>query len=418
MRWILQKLISGSIFLIVLFSFLANPAPVSIEWVDLGLIALSVFLGLLSLASTMHYEIQVTEARLLFAVFLYFSYLILSALFGLLHGVPLLNMMRSFGPYISFVPLMFIGFLPASIVNINRIAFIFILVGLIQISYLFYLYFFHAESINTMTSVLRHRITLMDPRTTLPFLLAVALLPGIFFKASRFITLACILLSLIAAMMTLTRAIVLSMLFGWFCFACLYIYYQSQLKLFSYKTFLRQSGSGLLCLLTVLLCISFIPKVHLIEMGLLARFSDRSASGSVDYSDGRIFNEWIPALWTWLHSGWLSIFFGIGAGNSFTVLTGEERTYIHNLGIYSLVYGGIFGLVSCLWFYYTLFKTLMIRAFQQHHALTYITFSALLASLFFYGQLFAVHKGLAFNVILFLLVGIALLQPGRAIKEN
>lgn len=418
MRWILQKLILSSLFLTVLFSLLANPAPVSIELADLFLIGLSVSLGIVSLASTAQYQIQLPEARLLLAIFLYFSYLMISGLLGLLHGVPLLNMMRSLGPYISFFPLLFIGFLPARIVSINRIAVIFIIVGLLQILYLFYLYFFHADSINNTTSVLRNRITLMDPRTTLPFLLAATLLPGIFFSKSRWLTLGCILLSLLAGMMTLTRAIVLSMLFGWITLGSLFIYYQFRLKVFSYSYFFKKLASSLFCVLLIMVILSCIPKVHLIESGLIARFFDRSASGHVDYSDGRIFNEWIPALLTWLHSGWLSLFFGIGAGNSFTVLSGEERTYIHNLGIYSLVYGGIFGFVSCLWLYFILFKTLMLRAFQSFYPITYLAFSALLASLFFYGQLFAVHKGLAFNVMLFILIGIALIQPDRPFKEN
>jgi len=416
-RWILQKLITCGIFLTVLLSFLANPAPVSIEFADLVLIALSLGLGVLSLASVNHYDATPIEKKLLFAVFLYFSYLLFSGLLGLLQGVPILNMMRSLGPYISFFPLLFLGLLPARIVRINKIALILIAVGLFQIIYLSYLYFTHAEMISNTASVLRNRITLMDPRTTLPFLLAVTLLPSIFLfekNIARIFAICCILLGILAGMMTLTRAILLSMLMGWFVLVGLYVYFQSQLQRFSLSLFLRKISVGLLCAIILFFMLSLIPKVHLIESGLLARFFDSAASGHVDYSDGRIYDEWLPALMRWGQSGWLSIFFGIGAGNTFNVLSGEERTYIHNLTIYSLVYGGIFGLFSCLWLYFTIFKTLIARAFQSKQFI-YLAYAGLLASLFFYGQLFAVHKGLAYNVMLFLIIGVALIQPTKTL---
>ena len=103
---------------------------------------------------------------------------------------------------------------------------------------------------------------------------------------------------------------------------------------------------------------------------------------------------------------------GLARGNTFTVATGEERTYIHNLFIYSLVYGGFFGLFACIWLYFTVFKTLIIRALQTKQTI-YLGFAALLGSIFFYSQLFAVHKGLAFNAMLFLIITLALMQPNK-----
>lgn len=415
----MQYFLTGGIFLVVLFSFLANPAPVSVEIADFFLLGFTLLLGVISITSTAQYRIERTESRLLCAVTLYFSYLLCSALLGLLQQVPLLNLLRSLGPYITFFPLIAIGFLPARLTPMHTIGLIFIVIGILQIGDLFYLYFSHADNINNTAGVLRNRITLMDPRTTLPLLLAVAILPFIFITQDvghkqnwlRAGSIAvCMLLGFIASIMTLTRAIFLSVVFGWLVFFSLYIYYQARLQRFSWSLFSRRAARWIGIFLIIFVFVSLIPKVQLMEGGLFARFSDHSASGHVDYSDGRIYDEWIPAFMTWLRSGWLSIIFGIGAGNTFSVLTGEERTYIHNLCIYSLVYGGLFGFASCLWLYYVLFTTLIRRAFQFKQ-LAYIAFSALLASLFFYGQLFAVHKGLAFNVMLFLMIGLAIRQP-------
>jgi hypothetical protein len=161
-----------------------------------------------------------------------------------------------------------------------------------------------------------------------------------------------------------------------------------------------------------------IPQIDKLEQGLIARFFNHSLSlGTSDYSNGRLFDEWLPALSTWADSGLIGWFFGIGAGNTFNVASGEERTYIHNLSIYSLVYGGFFGLFACLWLYYTIFKTLIVRAFQTHQTI-YLSFAALLISIFVYGQFFAVHKGLAFNAMLFMIIGIALIQPVNHLIEK
>ena len=97
-------------------------------------------------------------------------------------------------------------------------------------------------------------------------------------------------------------------------------------------------------------------------------------------------------------------------------LSGEERTYIHNLSIYSLVYGGLFGLLACYGLYFTVFSALVKKAYHSENS-AYFSFAALLASLFFYGQLFAVHKGLAFNIMLFLIIGLALSPPLKKVKS-
>jgi len=405
----------GLIFLIVLASLLANPAPLAIEFSDLVLIALPCLAALFSLGSNKTFKLYPSDNKLLLAIILYLSYLLLSALMGLIHGVPMLTVLRSVGPYLNFFPLILISLLAAKTLRPSQLGLILILVGLMQVAYLFYLYFTHSSQIHSTWGVLVNRVTLRDQRTTLPLLLAVTSLPFIYLKSARkwityFMALTLILLGFFAGIATLTRAIFLSILFGWLVFLLLYLYQKSRINSVSVLSLLGKLLVYLPLIALILALISCIPKIHLIEMGLLSRFNHYPAQGGADYSNGRLYDEWIPALMTWLNSDLLGLFFGIGAGNAFTVLSGEERTYIHNLTIYTLVYGGFYGFLSCLWLYFMTFKTLVRQALQTED-LVYLAFASLLASMYFYGQLFAVHKGLAFNVMLFLIIGLALRQP-------
>jgi len=404
------------LFLIVLVSLLANPAPASIEFADLILIALPCLLVALSLAIGINYKVYSIERNLLIAIGMYLGYFLLSALVSLLSGVPLLNMLRSIGPYISFFPLIFIGFLPRGIISIRSIGLILMIVGFFQISYLFYLYFTHASNVSSTLGVLQARITFLDQRTTLPLILAIGILPVIFISANKrllsILMLTLIILGFFAGIITLTRSIILSIIFVWLIFFISKLYQQHCLKILNWQRLLTNTIIYSMCLIIFFGLINLIPRAHLLFTGLLSRFADHAANGGTDYSNGRLYDEWLPALMTWLHSGWLGFFFGIGAGNAFIVTSGEERTYIHNLTVYSLVYGGIYGLFSCLWLYFILFKTLIIRSLQTNDQV-YLVFAALLAGLFFYGQFFAVHKGLAFNIMLFLIIAVALMQPRK-----
>lgn len=411
----MQKIIGFTLFCIILVTLLANPAPVSIEIPDVMLIAFPCFIGILCLSVTTHYKIHQPECNLLIAVSLYLSYLLTSLLIGLMNGVPLLNVLRSIGPYINFFPLLLMGLLPARLINPWMIGSIFIAVGLMQASYQIYLYLSQANGVLSTLSVLRGRITLIDPRTTLPIVLSIAVLPLAFFTHKNIflkgLAITLILLGLVGAAATLTRSILLAIFVSWLTFLILYLYQRSQADDFSFTVFIKKFCIGILLAIGLILLISLIPKIYMLEQGLLARFYYYSSStASADYSNGRLYDEWLPALHAWVNSGVLGIFFGIGAGTTFTVLTGEERTYIHNLFIYSLVYGGVFGLFACLWMYFTVFKLLVTRALQSNQ-LIYLGFASLLIGLFSYGQLFAVHKGLAFNAMLFLMITLALVQP-------
>ena len=172
-----DKIIGIVVFCIMLVSLLADPAPVSIELSDVILILLPFFLGFLSLVTLKSYKIYLPEKNLLIAIMIYLGYLLLSMLLGLMHGVPFLNSLRSLGPYINFFPLILLGLLPIRLVNPWMIGTTLMLVGAMQASYQLYLYVHHSYGSAGTLDVLRHRITLLEPRTTLPIILSVTTLP-------------------------------------------------------------------------------------------------------------------------------------------------------------------------------------------------------------------------------------------------
>lgn len=408
-----------AIFSIVLISFLANPAPQSIEVYDLILIALPSALAMLSIALTQNYVIHQKEFNLLIAILLYISYLLISVLMAFLQGVPILNVLRAIGPYINFVPLLFVCLLPENLLSTRSIAFSLLFVGLLQALYQISLYFSGSQDVHNALGVLRGRITLIEPRTTLPIVFSVAILPiaAIIHYKNIFIKMAAVCLIAIgffSGAVTLTRAIILSIFCGWiiFWFLVVHYHYKSANLLIVLRKFLVYMAF----LFLIVALISSIPKIYILEQGIWARF--QAPNGKVqDYSNGRINNEWIPAVRSWTNSGILSLFFGIGAGNTFTTESGEERSYIHNLTLYHLVYGGLYGLVVCLWLYYSIFKMLLYRAIETKKII-YFSFAALFSSIFLYSQLFAIHKGLAYNTMLFLMIILALRSPTLAPEQK
>lgn len=413
-----------AVFFVVLFvsvslTLLADPAPATLEITDVLLLGMALVTAVLSLFAARRYPIGQTERQIISAVIFYISYLLFSALMGFLQGVPVMGVFRSVGPYLGFVPLIAVGFLPEKTLNPRMIAIIFIMVGLMQVCYLSELYFSHGGH-GTTLSVLRNRITFKDQRTTLPLMLSVAILPLMFVSGRQLSgikqtlmaagVMALLMVGLFAGVITLTRAIFLSIVAGWLAFFAASLWQRSCDRRFKASVFFNRLFSAFAFAALVLMLVSFIPRIQLLESGLFARFFNHAGLGHVDYTNGRLYDEWIPALTTWINSGPLGWVLGVGAGNAFTVLSGEERTYIHNLSIYSLVFGGLYGFFATLFLYYILFKSLLVRAVQTQNSV-YTGMFALLFSLYFYGQLFAVHKGLAFNEMLFLITGLTLIRP-------
>ena len=413
----MQSILNYLIFGVLFFSLISTPAPTHLEICDVILLMLSLLIGLISMSAIKNYYINKIECRLILAISFYVSYLCISTVLGLAHGISFITIARNIGPYVNFLPLLLIGFAPSSLLRPGHVAIMLILVGLLQAGYHFFLYFTTSIHSDTTRDILIGRITLIDPRTSLPLFLALAILPvSVFFnhglvpndKSFSLLSITMIIIGFFAGIVTLTRAIILSIFFGWIVFIGLYLYYQMNLQSNQIKPVIRKLSFYTICLAFILLIILNIPAVRILFSGIVARFYNTSTIvGVSDYSNGRLYDEWLPAFNTWKQTDFLGLLFGVGAGQPFLLATGETHTYTHNLCLYSLLYGGFYGLFACLWLYFSTFKVLIIRAFETQHTL-YLGYASLLASMFFYVQLFAVYKLLAFNAMLILLMALAL----------
>jgi O-antigen ligase len=128
-----------------------------------------------------------------------------------------------------------------------------------------------------------------------------------------------------------------------------------------------------------------------------------------DLDTGRFRDEWEPAVDAVLERGLPGLTFGIGAGESFITGAGEERTYIHNLILYCLVYFGSPGLGLMLLSYILLFLALVRRSYAEDDP-RYAGLAAMLAGMFVFAQFFAVHKLFSYNLML-VLAAQTLAQP-------
>lgn len=426
----MKFLIIFLLFILTLTTLIVHPAPISVDLGEMLLIILPLILAGFSLLITRSFIIFQLESNLVLASAIYLSYLLISFLIGLTSNIPILYALRAVGPYINFFPLILLAFIPNRFLSPKIIAWILFLVGLTQSFYHLYLFMTHSYGAGAL-NMLRARITVVDPRTTMPHFYAVAILPLLLLSHKnttvKLLGMLLVTFGLFAGAATITRSIIISMVIGWLAYFIIYrntiIHKQDLLTVTNQRPhFFKILFANRLVVIILLIIAGYflnkIPKINSLIEILIARFDMQSQlTYQQDYSNGRLYEEWIPAIVQWVNSGPLNIFFGIGSGNPFIVLSGEERTYIHNLILYCLLYGGLYGLFACLFLYFTLLKTLIIRAWHSQQAI-YVAFAAQLITLFFYGQLFAVHKGLAFNVILFLILLIALRKPSSELTEN
>lgn len=131
---------------------------------------------------------------------------------------------------------------------------------------------------------------------------------------------------------------------------------------------------------------------------LLATFSS-NVPGATEIGGGRISQEWEPAMKAYRNSGPLAWLFGIGVGTPFETADGTPRTYIHNYPIYLLLYNGSIGLLSYLVLQLGLIF-LFLRRWLKKEDQVALACLVVLAALGAFSLFFAVHKLIAYNLIM------------------
>jgi hypothetical protein len=214
-----------------------------------------------------------------------------------------------------------------------------------------------------------------------------------------------------AALSTQTRSQLVALVAGAGTFAALHALWRAKQRGSSWARGLaRGAVAGVLGTAVAVGVLYLIPHTRALLEALVLR-SQNSAD------TGRIADEWIPALNSVIDDGLPGVFGGIGAGQSFITASGEERTYVHNLLLYGLVYFGAPGLALTLLAYALLLVGLWRRALASADR-RYLALAALVVALLTYAQFFAVHKLFSYNLMLMLAVQALVQPPGRPVQRG
>ncbi len=387
--------------LLLLLTLVGAPAPTAIGWAELAIVGLAGLIVLVALAGLQGRRLAMSPASpmLLLVLMAYALVLVSGSALGVLHGSEPAAVARAVGPYLIFLPVGAALLLrrqadPGGADWDRAVARAFIVAGVAHAAFLFGLLLFGVGDLASLRAVFLGRTTLLDSRTTLPLFLGAAILPLAWLVEGRGWTrlgagLLCAL-GWTAALSTQTRAQLVALVGAAFMFAVLY----------GRLARLRRAVLvGTAAIIVAGVVLAFVPPWSTLTRALILRVQTASDNSRLD-------DEWIPAVQTMLDTGPGAAVAGIGAGRTFLTGAGEERTYVHNLGIYVLLYHGFAGVLVTGLLYLLLFACLARRAIAERDART-AAFAALLVGLALYAQFFAVHKLLSYNLMLALLLPVA-----------
>lgn len=388
-------------------TLLGKPAPTA-----LGLVELLLVLGVVAIAAAglvgarlLHAgQIGASHASILAVLAVYCLSHLLTLSLGILQGASPAAAIRAVAPYLLFLPV------AAALPFLSRgetgrpVARALVVAGVAHAIFLLALFVTGVQDILDLRAVFFGRTTLLDARTTIPLFLASVLLPLAWLTAGhglsrRALALALVALSVAGALSTQTRSQLLALTAGGLVFLALYALRWAATHGRSVGGALRRVAAiAVVALALGAAAIATVPTLRLLAQSVALRTE-------ADQDNGRLANEWIPAV-RQVSASPTTLALGIGAGATFITGEGEERTYVHNLGIYALVYGGITGAIATALLYLVIAVGLLHRA-RTNAGLEGAALLALLLAMVVYAQFFAVHKLLSYNLMLAVLAGAA-----------
>ncbi len=401
-------------FVLLTASVVANPTPEApgtweVVMVLGSVAATSVILWRLA---TRPFVVEDFFRRLLLNLLTAFALpVIISLAVASVRGVPLMLSLRATVPYVVFVPIGLVGLVVPGRDHLKWLIRALWIVGSAHAMYLVGLYLIQTTDLFDARTVWLSRITFLDPRTTLPLFLAPGILPLALLgtRRGRLVKLASfglVAISVLAALSTQTRSQILALVAGGGSFAILYTTRKARLASLGWSVgFARGALIGLLGVVVVGGLVVAIPPTRALASALALR-------SQFDLDNGRIDEEWVPAFTAVVDDGVPGLLAGIGAGESFITASGEERTYVHNLLLYTLVYYGLPGVLLLVLLYGCAGVGLVRRGLATGDT-RYLALAALLIAMFVYAQFFAVHKLLSYNLMLMLILQV-LLRPRAA----
>lgn len=322
-----------------------------------------------------------------------------STLVAWVRNVPGESVFRSVAPYVVFLPVAFLG-LAGERPGKGRAAIRGLVVGgLMQAGFLLALYVTTGGRLSDPDAVRYARITLLDPRTTSPLVLGLAILPWAWWPAARSVAAKVGIVvgssaGALAAASTQTRSMILAVVVGGALAIGGALAFRREGAVAGWG---RRAAGGLVAAMVALAVLGlWAPPVNALLRAIVAR-------SEIDRDTGRVDDEWTPAVATMLDGGVATVVLGVGSGESYVTAGGEERTYVHNLTIYGLLYFGVLGLAVLVFGYVLLGGLLARRAIRTRDAGDW-ALAALLVAMFLYAQFFAVHKLLSYNLMLMLIL--------------
>jgi len=412
-------LVAGVNLTLLAASGLGAPAPVTVGTWEIVLAAGLGFSVLLLGIGIVVGRARVVSREQLVALLLLPAFgvpVIVSIVMAGLRGVPTDLAARSAIPYLAFLPVALLGLLVGPERRLIVVTAPLLIAGLGQSFYLIALFLLRVPNPTDLRTVWLARITLLDPRTTLPLLLAAALLPMAAVAAARgafrrLLWIVPIGLAGVAALSTQTRSQLVAVVAGVTAFLALHAVWRAARRGERwYRGLLRGAVAGVVGLIAVIAILYAIPHTRALLQALFVR-----SATSVD--TGRVANEWVPALDAVVGGGLPDLLAGMGSGQSFITAGGEEQTYVHNLVLYGLVYFGAPGLCLMLLGYVLLVAGLWRRGYGTGDQ-RYFALAALVIALFVYAEFFAVHKLFSYNLMLMLAAQALVQPPGPAVRSG
>jgi hypothetical protein len=407
-------LVAGVNLLLLAASGLAAPAPTEVGTWELVLAAALALTVVIVAAGILTGRARVLHREQLVALLvipLLGLPVVLSVIVGVLRGIPFDAALRSALPYTAFLPVALLGLVVGGRARLAVVTGPLVVVGVAHAAYLLGLFLVRVPDPTDTRTVFLARITLIEPRTTLPLLFGAALLPMAAVatarrRVSRILWAVPIAMAVAAALSTQTRSQLVALVGGAGAFAALHAVWRARQRGRSWSLGLvRGAIAGILGTAVAVGILYLIPHTRSLLEALVLR-------SRTEADTGRIADEWIPALNSVIDDGLSGVFGGIGAGQSFITAGGEERTYVHNLLLYGLVYFGAPGLALMLLAYAVLLVGLWRRALASADR-RYLALAALVVALLVYAQFFAVHKLFSYNLMLMLAVQALVQPPGQ-----
>ncbi len=394
-------------------TLIGEPAPASIGATELLLVLGVGLLAVVALARARllrGWELTTTHRSILAVSAAYCLSLVGGMAVGLLGGTEPAATVRAAAPYLVFLPLAATGAWLGRGSTMSATLRALVLAGVAHAVFLLVLFGTGVQDLLDLRAVFLGRTTLLDARTTIPLFLASALLPlawiGDGSRRRRLFAVGLVTLSVAGALSTQTRSQLLAMAVGMGTFLpCYGLWWARQHGRSLARATRRIAVIGVLGAGSAALAIATVPTLRVLAQAVTLRTA-------ADQDNGRLANEWVPAIQQ-VSAGPATMVLGIGAGRSFITGEGEERTYVHNLGIYSLVYGGVGGVVITVMLYLVI-AIALLRRIAREPGLESAAMLALLVALVVYAQFFAVHKLLSYNLMLALIAQAAASRGVRA----